>query len=169
MTVLTVLGYVVFWLVVGAGLLSIPFGLPGPLIIALAALVLGYVTDWTVLSLAAGLVLTGLAVLAEIADNLLGAAGARRYGGSRWGMAGALVGSIVGALIGLPIAFVGSVAGAFLGLFVGALVAELLVQRDLRQALRAGYGAFLGRTAALMLKMFLGVAMVLWLGFALWG
>ena len=47
-----------------------------------------------------------------------------------------------------------------MGVFLGAFIAELAVQKNLSTALRAGYGAFLGKTGATVFKGFIGIVMV---------
>ena len=68
-----------------------------------------------------------------------------------------LVGAVVGNGV-VPI--VGALIGSFLGAFVGATAAEWAVRsREVgaaRDGLRAGYGAFVGKVAASVIKMGIG-------------
>lgn len=153
---------VLFVIVLVVGLAIIPFGLPGTVLIAADAAAYGYFTHWHRLSLTAVAVMIGLAILSEVVDNLLGVAGAKKHGSSKWGMLGAFVGSIAGAIVGVPIPLVGSVVGAFLGMFLGAFAVEYYLQRDTLRAARAGWGAFLGKVAATVFKLALGMALVVW-------
>ena len=69
-------------------------------------------------------------------DNLASAWGARRYGGSKQAIWGALIGGVVG--IFLPF-------GLLVGPLLGALLAELLlVRKPLGLALRSAWGTLLG-------------------------
>ena len=80
---------------------------------------------------------------------------------------GALVGGLVGAVVGVPIPVIGSVIGGFVGAFIGAAVFEYTKARQAQGSVRAGWGAVLGRAAAVAIKMGLGVgAMVVGAGFA---
>lgn len=158
---MAIAGLVVFILVLAAGLFSIPFGLPGTLIILAAAIVYGWATHWAAINLWVIIVLAVMAIVAETVDNLLALFGARKYGSSKWGMLGALIGGIAGAMLGSPLfPVIGSIIGAFVGVFAGALAAEWLVYRKLPVALRAGYGAFIGRTLGIAFKLFLALAMI---------
>src|SRR5882672_1546323 len=69
-----------------------------------------------------------LALLSEIIELAAGAAGAKRGGGSKRGMIGALIGGIAGA-IGftpfIPIPLLGTLIGALLGTFLGAIIGEV--------------------------------------------
>jgi uncharacterized protein YqgC (DUF456 family) len=110
------------------------------------------------------LAIVGLAVVAEIAETLAGAAGAKTGGASRRGMIGAIVGSLAGAVLGtiflLPI--VGSLIGAVAGAAIGAIVGELSGGgRTLRETAAPAAGAVAGRLAGAFLKT--GFATVMWL------
>ena len=91
------------------------FGLPGTWLMVLFPVLLKwwqpdqFLVSWTVLGVA-----VGLAVLGEVLEFVLGAAGSRRTGGSTRGAVLALVGSIVGGIMGiaLPVPVVGPLLGA---------------------------------------------------------
>lgn len=143
------------------GLALIPFGLPGLWVqvggLALYAWLTGFATiGWVPIVIA-----TGLAAAAEVADLLLGGRFARRYGGGRRAAWGAIIGGIIGAVAGLPLPVLGSVAGAFAGSFAGAAALELTTRRGTLPALRAGWGALLGRLAATVFKAGVGVSVAL--------
>ena len=141
-----------------AGLLLIPFGLPGTWVqvgaLALYGAATGFETvGWPTLAFAAV-----LALVAEVFEWVLGARYARLYGGSPRAAWGAIIGGIVGAVLGVPVPIVGSVVGAFLGAFVGAAALELTRSPEVRAALRVGWGAFVGRLVATAVKAAIGVA-----------
>lgn len=130
-------------------------GLPGAPLILVAAvahrlLLPGYVSVWTIALLAV------LSVLTVVADWALGAAGARKFGGSKW----SLVGAPVGALLGLPFGLFGILAGAVLG---AAALEALFAGRSASDALKAGLGAGLGVIAGTAGRLVLAVAMAAWL------
>jgi uncharacterized protein YqgC (DUF456 family) len=159
---------VVFLLaVVGvAGLLLIPLGLPGLWLIVLGILSYGWLTDFQTLTAGLVVLTVGLAMLGEAVEAWIGFHFARRYGGSKRAGWGALAGGLIGAVVGVPVPIIGSVIGGFLGAFAGAAVFEYTRERASEGAVRAGWGAVLGRAAAVALKMGLAVVMVsgaLWL------
>lgn len=143
-------------LLAAAGLLgSVVPALPGaPLILAAAvlhrALLPGYVSLATLVALAL------LAVLSLAAEWVLGAEGARRFGGTRWSW----IGAPVGALLGLPLGLAGILAGAVLG---AAAFEAAFAGRSARDALKAGVGAGLGVIAGTAGRLLLALAMVAWL------
>src|SRR5204863_168691 len=77
-----------------------------------------------------------------------------------------LLAGIAGAMVGVPVPIVGSVIGAFTGAFVGAALFEYSVSRTPGVAVRAGWGAVLGRAAGAAAKIALGVVIAVIGGFA---
>jgi len=141
-----------------AGLLLIPFGLPGLWVIVLGIVTYGWLTDFRTLSAGLVALAIGLALLGEVVEAWVGFRFAQRYGGSRRAGWGALLGGLVGALVGVPVPVVGSVVGGFVGAFAGAALFEYTRARRSGGAVRAGWGAVLGRATAVAVKMALGVA-----------
>lgn len=142
------------------GLALIVFGLPGLWVEVAAFIGYAWLTGFTTVGTAAILLVVGLALLAELAELLLGGRFARRYGGGRRAAWGAIVGGIVGAMVGLPIPFIGSVIGAMLGSFSGAFLLELTRRQGASPALRVGWGALLGWCTAIALKVGVGVVIL---------
>ena len=69
-----------------------------------------------------------------ILDYLIPGLGARKFGGSKKGAAGATIGLIIGLLLPIPLGFV-------IGAFVGALLGELIHDpKDLKRALKSAFG-----------------------------
>jgi uncharacterized protein len=144
------------------GLVLIPLGLPGLWVIVLGILGYGWLTEFQTLSVAFIALIIGLAVLGELFEAWVGFRFAQRYGGSSRAGWGALVGGLVGAVVGVPVPVIGSVIGGFVGAFVGAALFEYTRARHSGVAAKAGWGAVLGRAAAVAMKMGLGLVMVVW-------
>ena len=85
------------------------------------------------------LVLAALTLMSYLIDMAAAAFGARRFGASKRAAAGAALGAVVGLFFGLP--------GIISGPFLGAVAGELWGNDDLRQAGKAGMGAWLGLLA----------------------
>jgi uncharacterized protein len=144
------------------GLLLIPLGLPGLWVILLGILGYGYLTDFQTLSVwFLGLMIV-LAILGEVFESWVGFSYAKKYGGSSRAGWGALVGGLVGAIMGVPIPIIGSVIGGFVGAFAGAALFEYTRVKKLEGSAKAGWGAVLGRAAAVAVKTGIGVVMVVW-------
>jgi uncharacterized protein YqgC (DUF456 family) len=92
---------------------SILFGMPGIWLMVLAAVIVEWLQpEVSMFSPSTLYVSAGLALLAEILEFLMGAAGARQAGGSKRGAALAIVGGVIGAILGtaLPIPVLGTSA-----------------------------------------------------------
>ena len=141
-----------------AGILLIPFGLPGTWVQVLGLVAYAWYTDFGPVGWVAIAFVFALAVVAEVIEFMLGGRFAQKYGGSRRAGWGAILGGLVGAVIGLPVPIIGSVIGAFLGAFAGAALLEMTKNPEWRGAMRVGWGAFLGRLAAVAVKSGIAVA-----------
>lgn len=156
---------VVLLLVMGVGLLLIPFGLPGLWVMAAAILVYSYVVPSQIgVVIVVSAVL--LAALGELIEFVLAGRYARKYGGSRRASWGAIIGGIVGAIVGVPLPVIGSVIGALAGSFIGALAAELTLGTATTQAARVATGALIGRVTAMAAKVGIGVVTIVVVLFA---
>jgi uncharacterized protein YqgC (DUF456 family) len=140
-----------------AGLLLIPFGLPGLWVMVLGVLAYGWLTGFQAVTAGIVALVVALAVLGEVIEAWLGFRFARRYGGSSRAGWGALAGGLIGAVVGVPVPLIGSVIGGFVGAFAGAALFEYSRARKTGAAAGAGWGAVLGRAAAAAVKIALGV------------
>jgi hypothetical protein len=149
-----------FWLFVLA-LLLVALGLVGlllPVLPGMPLLLAGLVVAaWAEGFQEVGVrTLAGIAVLGALGffiDFAAGAFGAKRFGASKAGIAGAAAGALLGLFFGLP--------GVLLGPFAGAVAGELLVARRTPGAAgRAGVGATLGLAFGAAAKLALGFAML---------
>ena len=143
-------------LAVGAVGCVLPF-LPGHLFLFLAAvahrLMLGAEASGLVWW---SFVILGLMMaLSQALEFFSGAAGAKWFGGSRWGALGALAGGLVGMFF-IPF-------GLLLGPLIGAMLGEVaLARRTARPALVSGVGSVAGTLAGMAIKLAIGGAMVFW-------
>ena len=150
-----------------AGVVIIPFGLPGTIVILVSVLIYAIVTDFSAgVGVWFFVLLCILTAIAETADNWLTAIGARKYGASTASMWLSLLGGVAGAIvIGGALAFVlgpiGPVVGGFAGAFLVVFLYERSHGKSTREALRAGWGTFLGRAAGIALRLVIAIAMVI--------
>jgi len=127
--------------------------IPGILLIYAGYLLYGFATGWQAYGLAAIVGWSVVTALVLLLDVFAGAIGARKYGATRFGTWGSLIGGVIGALAaGFP--------GLILGPFVGATAGELLRGRSHREALRSGWGTFLGFMAGSVIKIAICVVMI---------
>lgn len=145
-------------------LFLIPIGLPGIwiMILVVAAGTWGGLVHWIVF-----LALLALALAAELIEWAAVDRLGKRYGGTRRTFWGALAGGVVGAIVGVPVPVLGSLLGVLIGTFAGAALATWHELRDHGGAMRAGWGATLGRGLAVALKVATGLVILLIGGAAL--
>ncbi len=93
-----------------------------------------------------------LVALAKAVDFFAGVWGARRYGASWAGAWGALVGGLVFTALGL-LTGVGLLAGALMGPALGAILAEMLFGRTWREAMKSGWGTFVGFAVSVLFSL----------------
>jgi hypothetical protein len=99
------------------------------------------------------LVILGLlTALALALDFVASSLGAKKFGASPRGIAGAAIGAVVGIFFGLP--------GLVLGPFLGAVAGELSAHREVLRAGRAGVGSWLGLLLGSVAKITLAFLMV---------
>ena len=139
------------------GLVLVPLGLPGLWVMVIGVIGYGWLTDFRTVGAATIAVVLALAFLGEIIEMWVGFRLTKRYGGSNRAGWGALIGGIIGAVIGVPVPIIGSVIGAFVGSFAGAMLFEYTLSATTSTAVRAGWGAVLGRAAAAAVKIALGL------------
>jgi len=144
-----------------AGLALVALGLPGLWLICAVVLGFGLLTGFHSIGSVTIGIMVALALLGELLELWLGFGLARRYGGSPRAGWGALLGGLVGAVVGVPVPVVGSVIGAILGCFAGAMLFEYATTRTAGTAVRAVWGALLGRVAASAVKVALGIVMAI--------
>ena len=150
--------------VMAVSLVLIPLGLPGLWIMLIVVAVgawFGAVSPFVFIGF---LALVGVVEFLEwVAVDRLG----RKYGGTQRTFWGALIGGVVGAIVGTPVPVIGSLLGVFAGTMVGASIATWTLVKDSEVALKAGWGALLGRSAAIALKMAAGLVLLVVGGAAL--
>ena len=103
----------------------------------------------------AWVVLFVLLMAALLIDKILGGWGAKKFGGTNWGAAGAIIGAIVGSILFSPL------IGLTVAPFVCAFAAEYLgARKRLRASLKAGTGATLGMALGMAVGVMINVAMI---------
>jgi len=127
---------------------------PGSLIVWMGVLVhkiwMGDASvSWKIVLLTLALTLIG-----QLADFVMGAWGARKFGASWKGAVGAFIGAFVGLLIPPQLLWL------IVGPVLGAIVGELLAGRSFRDGGKAGVGTVIGGIVAFALKFGLSVCVI---------
>jgi uncharacterized protein YqgC (DUF456 family) len=126
--------------------------LPGPPLVLVGALIYAFATDWTPIGFGRLVILAALAIVASVAAHVGTVMGARRAGGSRWAVTGALIGGVVGIFFA-PL-------GLILGPLIGAVLGELFRTGELGESIRSGVGAAVGVIAGTAMQFALSLVMV---------
>jgi uncharacterized protein len=132
--------------------------LPGPSLSWIGLLLLymtsGVSINYLVLSLT-----FFITVSISFLDYIIPAKGAKKFGGTKYGVWGTNIGMIIGFFIPMPFGFI---VGAFVGAFIGELWYD---KQDKKRALKSATGSFLGFLVSSFMKffvcmMFLGTFLV---------
>ena len=98
-------------------------------------------------------ILGTLMVVSLVFDFLASVLGAKKFGATWRGMAGAVIGGIIGLFFSLP--------GIILGPFLGAMLFEMLGDKEFKKAAKAGLGATVGLLLGVVGKFSIGVVMII--------
>jgi len=151
---LTALAVVVTWL-----------GVPGTFIMAVIALIGGWITDFAVLTTGQVLIMFAVSIVLEVAEFFLSGLAVKYFGAGNRTAIFAIAGGIVGTIIGAGMLFL---AGAFFGLlagsYAGAYLSEILEGRTSTEAARTAFGAVMGNVVSKVLKSTAVIVMGVWLG-----
>lgn len=92
------------------------------------------------------LLIWGLVTLVvSILDYVVPAWGTKHYGGTKYGVWGSTIGVFVGLAFGA--------VGVIVGPLVGAVLGELISGKEWQQAIKAGWGSFIGILTGTILKL----------------
>jgi uncharacterized protein YqgC (DUF456 family) len=141
-------------LVVGGLIGSLIPILPGTPLIFVGALIYGWITDFKEINATVLIGLGVIAVVSTVLGYLASAFGSKKFGSSKWGIAGATIGSIVGIFAGGPI-------GLAIFPFLFAFLFELLAAgKSVRKSLRTALGSLIGVLGGIVMQFVFGLVMV---------
>lgn len=112
------------------------------------------------------IIITVIMLLSFLMDYMAGAAGAKKFGATKWGIWGALLGGVVGIFLG-PFGLLlgplfGAIAFELLGAMVGSMRGKMkFTKQHITSATKSGYGTLLGTLMGVLLK---GVAAIMMVG-----
>ncbi|HYG20665.1 MAG TPA: DUF456 domain-containing protein [Ohtaekwangia sp.] len=144
------------WMILGSVLMLLGLAgcvlplLPGPPLCFIALLIQQLKTDppFTASFL---WIWAGVALVVTVLDYVVPLYGAKKFGGTKYGLWGCAIGLVVGLFAG-PL---GIIAGPFIGAFIG----ELMANSNSEQALRAALGSFAGFLFGTLIKLVACVVM----------
>jgi len=146
-------GYVLGFaaLMVGTVGVVVPL-LPGSVLLVAGVALIGWADGFVRVGWGTIVASACIAALIWSVDLVAAALGAKVAKASKWAVVGASVGFLAGLFFGLP--------GILLGPAVGAIAFEYARNPDMRAALRAGTGAFVGFLLGSVVKLALAMVVV---------
>jgi uncharacterized protein YqgC (DUF456 family) len=152
-TFLEILLFVIVLIIMIIGLAGVILPvLPGIPVIFGAAVLYGILTGFEEINLPLILIFAGLTIIGLVIDYLANYLSVRKMGGSKAGAVGAVIGLLVGIWFG--------VLWIIMLPFLLAVVFELVAGKEGRQALTAGFGAFVGLLFGGLTRFVIGCVMI---------
>ena len=84
-------------------------------------------------------------IVVSILDYIVPAWGTKQFGGTKYGVWGSTIGVFAGLFFGA--------IGVIIGPLVGAVIGELIGGKEVAEALRAGWGSFIGLLFGTIIKL----------------
>lgn len=154
-TILIVLGLV---LMIGGIIGSFLPVLPGPITSWVGLLLLHFTDRIPMNTTLLGITLV-VALIVFFLDYVIPSVGAKKFGGSKYGVIGTTIGLILGLFFFPPL-------GIIIGPFFGALIGELIYNKsDSNRAIKAAFGSLLGLLASTFIKL---IITFLYFGLYIW-
>ena len=127
--------------------------IPGPPLSYLALIALSLAKDWEPFSAVFLIVMAVLMIIVTLLDYVFPIIGASRSGASRSGVSLSIVGMVLGIFFFPP-------WGIIIGAFLGGIVGELLQGRRGKDALKVGWGIFVGNMFGIGIKLAFSLAVI---------
>lgn len=94
-----------------------------------------------------------LTVFSIVIENIGNVYGARRFGATKWGIAGSILGSVAGF-------FWAGAIGLIVGPVIGTIIFEMIGGKNYAGAMKSGLGNFIGFVGGTLMKGIIGTAMI---------
>ncbi len=152
---LEIIIYIVVAIFALTGLILTIFNFPGIWFVYISTVILAFYTGFEEISPLLLIILFFVAILSTFIDNIVTALGAKKMGGSKWGMLGAILGGIFGFIMGNFIGFI-------LGPLIGAILFELIfAHKDLNESFKSGIGSLIGVFLSVFLKIVINISLII--------
>ncbi len=94
-----------------------------------------------------------VAVIVQVLDYIIPAMGTKKFGGSKYGVWGAVIGLVVGLITPIPL---GVIVGPFLGAFIGELIRDNHVEKALKSAMGSLIGFLFSTGLKIVVTLYFG-------------
>ncbi len=135
-------------------------GIGGTFLVLAGALLYNLITWSMTITTNTLMWLTGLAVLGELLEWIITAAGMKAAKVSGYSLVGTIIGAILGGIALSFIPIIGTIIGIVLGAMLGAFVLEFFHTKRAEQAWRAAKAALLGRALVSLSKMLIAIVQI---------
>ncbi|HNZ82804.1 MAG TPA: DUF456 domain-containing protein [Sedimentibacter sp.] len=129
--------------------------LPGVVLIFAGMVIYGFMTDFASLGLWFFVLQLLAMTVIFVVDFIASAVSTSKYGGSKQAAFGAAAGTILGIIFFGPL-------GIVLGPFAGSVAAELLLGKEIKQAVRVGFGSLVGLLGGTIFKLAAEIVMIIY-------
>jgi uncharacterized protein YqgC (DUF456 family) len=120
--------------------------IPGPVLSFVSLIILSFAKDWEPFSAVFLIIMAALMILVSVLDYIVPAIGAKKSGASKAGIWLSVIGMIMGIFFFPP-------WGIFIGAFMGGVIGEILSGQNGKEALKVGWGIFLGNMISIGFKL----------------
>jgi uncharacterized protein YqgC (DUF456 family) len=120
--------------------------IPGPIFSFLSLIILSLAKDWEPFSLLFLLVMAGLTFFVTTLDYIIPVVSAKKSGATKLGLWLSVIGMLVGILFFPP-------WGMLIGAFIGGILGEIMAGNKGKDALKVGWGIFLGNMLGIGFKL----------------
>ena len=120
--------------------------LPGPPLNFIALLIIGAAKHWQPFDSKFIFIMLAITIVVTALDYVIPIMGAKKYGATKAGIWGSILGMIVGMIFFPPF-------GLIVGTFVGAIIGEMIIGKQSSDAIKAGWGTFIGSILGILLKV----------------
>jgi uncharacterized protein YqgC (DUF456 family) len=120
--------------------------IPGPVLSFVSLIILSFAKDWEPFSAVFLIIMAALMILVSVLDYIVPAIGAKKSGASKAGIWLSVIGMIMGIFFFPP-------WGIFIGAFMGGVMGEILSGQNGKEALKVGWGIFLGNMISIGFKL----------------
>lgn len=129
--------------------------LPGVILIFGGMVLYGFMTNLEELSIYFFILQSAVMLLIFLVDFIASAVSTKKYGGSKHAAFGAVLGTILGIMVFGPL-------GVIIGPFAGSVLTEIILGKEIKLAVRIGFGSLVGVLGGTIFKLIAEIVMIIY-------